>query len=80
MVDETIVDKDSGIHKPICTVNKSDNLHHQLYIALRPMRLPVHNKLRLEAWALLPRWNALQRGEMKNGADDETILPHPRCN
>ncbi len=35
MVDETIV-TGRGIHKPFCTVNKSDNLHSQLYIALRP--------------------------------------------
>ncbi len=42
------------------------------------MRLPVHNKLPLEAWAFLPRWNALQHvGKRKMELTMKQLLASP---
>ncbi len=77
MVDETIV-TGQWYSQAICTVNKSDNLHSQLYIALRPYRLPVHNKLPAGSSGVYYRDGCPATcGETKNGADDETITCPP---
>ncbi len=77
MVDETIV-TGQWYSKPFCTVNKSDNLHSQLYIACVPMRLPVHNKLPAGSSGVYTAMECPATcGETKNGADDETLLASP---
>ncbi len=77
MVDETIV-TGQWFHKPFCTVNKSDNLHSQLYILCVPMRLPVHNKLPAGSLGVITAMECPATcGETKNGADDEQFLASP---